>query len=163
VANGAAKSGTLQGGSRPIGAPATITAVAASTARPSINTTGSMRNFVEGWVSPRLEPELHNRAHVFVGGSMLPGTSPDDPVFFLHHCNVDRIWALWQFRHPGQHYPLVVPKVSSPGNRPHGLDDPMPPWTTATETKRPRDMLNHTTLGYTYDSDPPGASINVSP
>lgn len=122
-----------------------------------------MRNFAEGWVTTRSEPEMHNRVHVFVGGSMLPGTSPDDPVFFMHHCNVDRLWALWQFRHPGQNYPVTVPNVGVPGNRPHGLNDLMPPWTAPPEEKRPIDMLNHTTLGYTYDTDPVGASINVSP
>lgn len=31
---------------------------------------------------------------------MLPGTSPNDPVFFLHHCNVDRLWWQWQQNHP---------------------------------------------------------------
>ena len=35
---------------------------------------------------------------------MGPGTSPNDPVFFLHHCNVDRIWALWQYAHPASAY-----------------------------------------------------------
>ena len=28
-------------------------------------------------------------------------TSPNDPIFFLHHCQVDRIWAQWQQEHPG--------------------------------------------------------------
>ena len=23
-------------------------------------------------------------------------TSPNDPVFFLHSCNLDRLWNLWQ-------------------------------------------------------------------
>ena len=36
---------------------------------------------------------MHNLVHRWVGGSMGPGTSPNDPVFFLHHCNVDRIWV----------------------------------------------------------------------
>ena len=26
---------------------------------------------------------------------MSPGTSPNDPVFYLNHCNVDRIWEAW--------------------------------------------------------------------
>ena len=26
---------------------------------------------------------------------MGPGSSPNDPVFFLNHCNVDRIWEAW--------------------------------------------------------------------
>ena len=35
---------------------------------------------------------------------MGPGTSPNDPVFFLHHCNVDRLWARWQYAHPNAPY-----------------------------------------------------------
>lgn len=52
----------------------------------------SFRNQLEGWQGP----DLHNSVHLWVGGSMLPGTSPNDPVFFLHHCNVDRLWWNWQ-------------------------------------------------------------------
>lgn len=50
------------------------------------------RNRLEGW-NPRLG--LHNRVHVWVGGDMSPASSPNDPVFFLNHCNVDRIWEAW--------------------------------------------------------------------
>jgi tyrosinase len=45
-----------------------------------------------------LEVNLHNDVHVWVGGhrgDMGPSSSPNDPVFFLHHCNVDRIWEAW--------------------------------------------------------------------
>ena len=52
----------------------------------------SHRNVLEGWPNG---PQLHNRVHVWVGGDMGPGTSPNDPVFFLNHCNVDRIWEDW--------------------------------------------------------------------
>jgi tyrosinase len=53
----------------------------------------------------------HNVAHVYVGGMFMKDktliwgsmasvdTSPNDPVFFLHHANVDRLWALWEERH----------------------------------------------------------------
>ena len=40
--------------------------------------------------------QLHNRVHLWVGGNMAPMTSPNDPVFFLHHCFVDKAWADWQ-------------------------------------------------------------------
>jgi len=156
---GATRTGTLQGGARPFGPPVTIAAVAPGTSLPAINTTGSMRNFVEGFTGPG----MHNNVHMWTGGSMAPGTSPNDPVFFLHHCNIDRLWALWQFRHPGQNYPLLVPRVTSAGFRPHGLNDPMPPWHLPAELKTPSDVLNHTSLGYSYDTDPVGASISVSP
>jgi hypothetical protein len=43
--------------------------------------------------------------HRWIGGDMLSMTSPNDPIFFLHHSNVDRIWAKWQLEHPDQTYP----------------------------------------------------------
>lgn len=51
------------------------------------------RNRVEGW-RPN-GPLLHNRVHVWVGGDMGPATSPNDPVFYLNHCNADRVWEAW--------------------------------------------------------------------
>ena len=160
---GAPRTGTRFGGVTPIGTPVTINAVAPGTAQPTVNTTGSFRNALEGWTDPAA-PQTHNRVHMWVAGSMAPGTSPNDPVFFLHHCNVDRLWALWQFRHPGQNYPITVPNTGgAPGSRPHGLNDAMPPWTAAPEVKRPIDVLDHTSLGYTYDTDPPRVAVNVRP
>jgi tyrosinase len=47
----------------------------------------------------QLESQPHNTCHVVTGGStghMGSGMSPLDPIFWLHHCNVDRLWAQWQ-------------------------------------------------------------------
>ena len=30
---------------------------------------------------------------------MAGSNSPADPVFFLHHANIDRLWAEWQAKH----------------------------------------------------------------
>jgi tyrosinase len=49
----------------------------------------------------RLEGE-HGAVHIAVGGQMATERSPADPLFWLHHANVDRIWARWQERHPRQ-------------------------------------------------------------
>ncbi|CAN5412243.1 hypothetical protein BH09PSE1_BH09PSE1_15170 [soil metagenome] len=39
----------------------------------------------------------HNHIHVLVGGLMSrTETAAQDPVFWMHHCNVDRVWATWQ-------------------------------------------------------------------
>jgi tyrosinase len=40
---------------------------------------------------------IHDSVHVWVGGSMgsIP-TAPADPVFWMHHANIDRLWAVWQ-------------------------------------------------------------------
>ncbi len=64
----------------------------------------AFRNRMEGWVPAAQAPMTHNLVHVWVGGDMLPGTSPNDPVFFLNHCNVDRIWAIWQINNPTSDY-----------------------------------------------------------
>jgi hypothetical protein len=53
----------------------------------------SFRNTLEGWVGPAA---IHNAVHRWIGGSMEPGTSPNDPVFFFHHCNIDRLWSIWE-------------------------------------------------------------------
>ena len=44
----------------------------------------------------RLESTPHNAVHSTLGGWMGdPGTAAQDPIFWLHHCNIDRIWAVW--------------------------------------------------------------------
>ena len=107
----------------------------------------SFRNLLEGW-QPAGGPHLHNRVHVWVGGSMLPDTSPDDPVFFLHHCNVDRIWALWQTCNPQVPYaPTNDVATAPPGHR---LNDQMFPWTNPGD-RTIADLLEITALGYSYD------------
>jgi tyrosinase len=44
---------------------------------------------------------FHNRLHGLVGGTMATSASPADPVFWLHHTFIDKIWADWQVLHPG--------------------------------------------------------------
>ena len=39
---------------------------------------------------------------IAVGGQMATERSPADPLFWLHHANVDRLWARWQQQHPRQ-------------------------------------------------------------
>ena len=40
---------------------------------------------------------IHDSVHVWVGGTMsaIP-TAPADPIFWMHHANIDRLWAVWQ-------------------------------------------------------------------
>ncbi|KAF5366338.1 hypothetical protein D9757_012925 [Collybiopsis confluens] len=55
------------------------------------------------------EPEIdslegvHDSMHDVLGGNGHMG-DPDyagfDPIFFLHHCNVDRLYALWEYVYP---------------------------------------------------------------
>ncbi|RSM64778.1 hypothetical protein DMB66_18720 [Actinoplanes sp. ATCC 53533] len=63
----------------------------------------SFRNVVEGWRRLPDPPvvsgaQLHNRTHVWVGGIIMDvPLAANDPVFFLLHANVDRLWSAWQY------------------------------------------------------------------
>ncbi|CAB9505659.1 Hemocyanin, beta-C chain unit [Seminavis robusta] len=52
--------------------------------------------------SVELEGAPHASVHQFIGGQMRNTFSSEDPLFWLHHANVDRIWALWQ-NYQGHH------------------------------------------------------------
>jgi tyrosinase len=44
----------------------------------------------------RLEQTPHNDVHSTLGGWMGdPMTAAQDPIFWLHHANIDRLWTLW--------------------------------------------------------------------
>jgi hypothetical protein len=132
----------------------------------------------------RYEFNVHNPLHGIVGGSgpraghMTNAViSPQDPVFFPFHCNIDRLWAIWQINPPRKFnfFPAIFgrplalkfqyPKFGLlPGRR---FNDFMEPWAVkpggpSTQFNvRVKDVLNigsfdaavHATLGtgYTYD------------
>jgi len=91
-------------------------------------------NALEGW-SPNTQSRMHNGVHMWVGGIMSNAQySPTDVLFWLHHANVDRIWAMWQNNHPNQNPNLT------------GTDAIMDPWSLDEEDTR--DTIN---LGYVYE------------
>ena len=59
--------------------------------------------------------------------------SPSDPLFWLHHAQVDRLWAQWQTANPGKN-----PSLS-------GTDATLDPW-----TEKASQVLSTTSLGYKY-------------
>jgi tyrosinase len=48
-----------------------------------------------GGVQGILEATPHNQIHNHIGGFMGQSNSPRDPIFMMHHGNIDRIWAGW--------------------------------------------------------------------
>ncbi|MFI5620484.1 tyrosinase family protein [Streptomyces sp. NPDC051567] len=99
---------------------------------------GGFRNHLEGGTAYQ---SMHNRVHIWIGGQMAQSVSPNDPVFWLHHAFIDKLWADWQRLHPGSAHYL-------PGGNTTGtvdLNETMPPWNTVT----PSDLLDHT-RHYTY-------------
>jgi tyrosinase len=78
--------------------------------------------------------DYHGAVHVWVGGHM--GDIPFaayDPIFWAHHCMIDRLWRMWQLRHPQASFPE---NVSVETMEPFNL--------TAAE------VLDPTRLGYDY-------------
>jgi len=118
------------------------------------NSSPSFRNLIEGWVGPN----LHNRGHGWVGGSMLPMTSPNDPVFFMHHCMVDKLWYEWQLRFTNQGY---LPMNSGPFGQ--NLNDPMDSTPSTPIGPRPIDVLESPSLGISYDQLLPGTPTPAGP
>ena len=64
----------------------------------------------------RVEAYGHNIIHMLVGGLMgSTRTAALDPVFWLHHCNVDRVWATWHQKNGDTAYPRPWKDVSMSG------------------------------------------------
>jgi tyrosinase len=78
---------------------------------------------------------------------MGPSTSPNDPVFYLNHCNEDRIWAAWQDRFPDS--PYLPGQDASTQLRGHRIDDEM--YALLTGPVTPRQMLDPSDF-YSYDT-----------
>jgi tyrosinase len=93
----------------------------------------------------RMEGNPHGPAHTSFGGSIssIP-TAAKDPLFFMLHANVDRLWAKWQW--VKQRFDVTSTKTFSaqgsagdPAARRvgHNLDDTMWPWNQITTPPRP--------------------------
>lgn len=80
-----------------------------------------------------LELGPHNKGHRDIGGPMATAYSPADPMFFMHHCQVDRLWSEWQALNPTKKSSLT------------GVDAIMDPWP---DTVASLNSIN--LLGYRY-------------
>ena len=63
-----------------------------------------------------LEAMPHNSTHVWVGGEdgdMASFKSPRDPIFWMHHANVDRIWTSWMRAQQAKNLPIIPPDTST--------------------------------------------------
>jgi tyrosinase len=89
--------------------------------------------------------QLHNNVHVWVGGAN--GHMGDipfaafDPIFWAHHAMIDRVWRMWQLRHPQPGVPASL------------LGEALPPFgMTVAQT------LETSALGYDYAVQLSGSS-----
>ena len=58
----------------------------------------------------QMEGTPHNTVHAQLGGDMGTFASPLDPIFWVHHSNVDRLWSEWAAKHPGS----ILPSTPKP-------------------------------------------------
>jgi tyrosinase len=91
--------------------------------------------------NPDLDGKLHAAVHGLVGDARNMGaveTAARDPIFWLHHCQIDRLWYSWQRagrRTPQMSHTFTFVKPDGTGGS-FDLNQ----------------TLNHTTQPYTYDS-----------
>jgi hypothetical protein len=98
-----------------------------------------------------MECGSHFPGHTWTGGTMAGGSSPLDPLFYLHHGNLDRLWAIWQRNNPGsdQYLTTGINCGSQFNISPVNPNDPMVAGAT------PASMLDHLALGFRYPRDIP--------
>lgn len=93
-----------------------------------------------------VESSGHNLVHVFVGGAMGQlDTATHDPLFWLHHCNVDRVW----FEFSEENIPSYPPDWLN--EKLAGFIDPL---TSAPISHVARQAADTHALGYTYEREP---------
>jgi len=119
-----------------------------------------------GGTSGLLENNPHNLVHGAVGGSLQNGpdglmSNPSlaalDPIFYLHHANIDRMWAVWN-----QNSANTNPTDPNWMNGPTATGDrkfvmPMPGGVSWVYTSQQVSRLSQ--LNYTYDSLPTPAAV----
>jgi tyrosinase len=93
--------------------------------------------------STDLESDPHGAVHDDIGGDMgFINRSARDPIFWLHHCNVDRLWNVWV-------------------NQGHSNPPPTNPWSSqsfkfdvgGTMVKTAGQVTDTTMLNYKYDRE----------
>ncbi|WP_424683545.1 tyrosinase family protein [Frateuria sp. YIM B11624] len=104
---------------------------------------------------PQVEMHPHNPVHNLIGGVMAwIAYSPRDPLFWVHHANIDRLWVAWLNAGGGRHEPATTASYWDGDNFYGKAVDSMPRvWTRNTTVK----------LGYQYDDETMPAGLPADP
>ena len=103
---------------------------------------------------PVVEPRPHNNVHNLIGGAMSSiAISPRDPIFWVHHANIDRLWVAWLAAGGGRSQPPINNSYWS-GSFQYGsaIASMRRTWTASTSTY----------LGYEYDNQTMPSSLPPS-
>lgn len=68
----------------------------ALTLAPFAGTITNMQRGLPNAFETSFENLPHNPVHDIIGNAMATMQSPIDPIFWLHHASVDRLWSAWQ-------------------------------------------------------------------
>lgn len=97
--------------------------------------------------SRRFEGSPHGTVHVAISGNMsLFETAGQDPIFWLHHCNIDRVWDEWLNLAAGRVHPNDVAFLDREFNFVDENGQPV--------THKVRDLLYSSDLCYRYEDVP---------
>jgi hypothetical protein len=110
-----------------------------------------------GGTMTQLEATPHGTVHATIGGNMGGFSSPLDPIFYLHHCNIDRLWAWWNGlgRRNGTDRLWTTFRFDGIFQTPRGQG-------LTTFNVAVSDMLDHQRWGYTY-LGVPGNPADIDP
>lgn len=111
---------------------------------------GGQAHFFNGYGELELRP--HNAVHGAIGGWMGdPNTAAQDPLFWLHHAMVDRLWNRWLFLDGGRANPTD----------PTWLDEKFHFYNpSANEVEMSvSEVTSALAMGYRYDDDPPPVAL----
>lgn len=79
-------------------------------------------NFQRGTPNPAFETMIesapHNPVHNLIGGAMATMQSPQDPIFYLHHANIDRLFHAWALP-DGKRIPYTANPYSATTSSPY--------------------------------------------
>ena len=103
-------------------------------------------NFPRGTANafePSFEDMPHNPVHDLIGSWMADLQSPTDPIFWLHHANVDRLWVAWVRAGGGRKMPSLTQAYWS------GLHT----YTSSLAMPRSSTYGTRTTLAYSYQNE----------
>jgi tyrosinase len=134
----------------------------------------SFRCALEGWGRPDAVDRTgsHNQVHLWIGGAwreqggLQLGTttgaaSPNDPIFWLIHSNIERLWQQWEDRYGQQYEPDAGARFG------HNLRDPLSQFAqlglgitdedlASGKKLRPIDLLDPEPLQAVYQQPLPG-------
>ncbi|HEX8585659.1 MAG TPA: tyrosinase family protein [Allosphingosinicella sp.] len=126
-----------------------------------VDTSDSMRQTTYAAFNGQLEQSPHGAVHCDIGVDSCPSgymgyvpTAGNDPIFYSHHANIDRLYECWTQVDPRNRMPSDPNQLAATFSFPDG--------TGTIVTRQVKDMLTTAGLGYSYPAGG-GCPANAKP